>query len=114
MSFVQLSRKRRRGAKRQAQQSEKEKERLRPEIPQRTEKGREAEEKDCRARGGGKEHVKPQFSAADTAGEGEQACCEQERKEKVERGGETAGGLSVHTQCAQQVIDEGKGRAEQK
>lgn len=98
MSFVQLTRNRCCGAHRQAQQGEKRKKRLRPEIPQRTKKRGEADKKDCCARGGGKEHIKAQLPAADTAGKGEKSGREQQRKQNIERGGETAQRLSVHSQ----------------
>lgn len=90
MPFVQLTRKGCCEGKRQTQKGEKGKEQLCPEIPQRTKQRREAKKKDCRAESGGKKHIKPQLPAADAAGKGEQPHGEQQRKENVERIGETA------------------------
>ena len=97
MPFVQLSRKCRRERKRQVQKREQGKERTRPEIPQRTKERREAGEKNCRAENCGKEQIQPQLPA-EAAGEGEKAEREQQRKQNIERGGETAQRLSIHSQ----------------
>lgn len=113
MSFVQLIRKGRRDAQRQTEQVEQRKEQRGPKIPKRTKQLREADEKDRRTGKCGKEHIKPQLPAADAAGVGEQTRGKQQRKEDIERIGETARRPAAQAQCAQQIIDKRKAHAKQ-
>lgn len=113
MPFVQLIRKGRRSAQRQTEQVEQRKEQRGPKIPKRTQQLREADEKDRRTGERGKEHIKPQLPAADAAGIGEQSRGEQQRKEDIERAGETARRPAAQTQRAQQIVNKRKAHAQQ-
>ncbi len=98
---------------RRAQKPRKGEKALGPEIPERAEERGEEREAQSRADEHGEEHIEAQLTAADAEREGEQRGGEDKAVERVERSGQGAVRAAAQTQCAQGIVEQSKGRAEQ-